>query len=582
MGRGAGTVVKYIVVESASFRIGTWATVASLLLHVTAVTGVLVAPPMRARSDASLTKSSGDAPMYADLTDWQPPTAPPEQQEPVTPDTEPAPVISPQPTPLPPPPSPPKPVPINLGKDNGRPDSPNWIDSTQPGLQGAPEGEQEQPLLRKTAPSGGGNGDNGGNGQPRAPDAAAKPEPTKPSEPVEAAPAPTTPTAPTAPVLPPVIPTPTPAPTSPATPAALAPPVREPEPAVVPEKEPVKVLPPAPAVETPKPTPPVPLPGVDKPAPTEVVQPPAETPKPEDVKPLEAPVEPAPRVEPKVEPTLGPGAGVVPVPVEKPTEVKPAEVKPAEIKPGEIKPAEVTGPVDPVKSPLPEPAEVPAPIAEPAAAPDAAKKAEAAAKPSREPLRITADEISDLAYAVKGGEPEKDAITATPVTPENNPLRAPGTAPAVPAAPAATPVAPAAEAAAKPGKAGAPGTPIEQSEDAAWIADKESDPTSLRRTARYESGRVEAGEGLEILTVNPSFDAATRNFSLPRSPVFEIKFDRNGEVKRLRMLRSSGFPNVNEPIKNAMFKWRARGKALDELPNEPDAGVVLRITIRLR
>lgn len=109
-------------------------------------------------------------------------------------------------------------------------------------------------------------------------------------------------------------------------------------------------------------------------------------------------------------------------------------------------------------------------------------------------------------------------------------------------------------------------------------ADRESDAASPRRTAVYRNGRVNAGEGLEIKTVRPQFSRLALAFASPRAAVVEMFFDRDGIVRRVTILRSTGFPQeIDEPIKNAVFNWRASGRLVRELPNVPDAGVTVRI-----
>ncbi len=115
----------------------------------------------------------------------------------------------------------------------------------------------------------------------------------------------------------------------------------------------------------------------------------------------------------------------------------------------------------------------------------------------------------------------------------------------------------------------------------AWLADREADGSSIKRAAIFRSGRVEAGQGLDIRTVRPIFTAVTRALAFPTPPIVEVKFDRAGRVSRVRVIRSSGYADVDGPIVNAVYQWQARGDELGRIGPEPDAGLVMRITFLL-
>ncbi len=103
----------------------------------------------------------------------------------------------------------------------------------------------------------------------------------------------------------------------------------------------------------------------------------------------------------------------------------------------------------------------------------------------------------------------------------------------------------------------------------------------MKRAATFRNGRVEAGQGLDIRTVRPIFTAVTRALSFPSPPIVEVKFSRAGVVEHVRVIRSSGYDDVDGPIVNAVYQWRASGKVLSTIGNEPDAGLVMRITFLL-
>ncbi|MEO1582962.1 MAG: hypothetical protein AAFR96_00115 [Planctomycetota bacterium] len=102
----------------------------------------------------------------------------------------------------------------------------------------------------------------------------------------------------------------------------------------------------------------------------------------------------------------------------------------------------------------------------------------------------------------------------------------------------------------------------------------------------YRPGRPLAREGLEILTVLPNFDGATTVIelrSVRRELAVAISFAKDGSAREVTFVDGgSGFASVDGPIKNAAFRWRARGTDLDRLPaDDPDAVVVVRIRFDL-
>jgi hypothetical protein len=130
-----------------------------------------------------------------------------------------------------------------------------------------------------------------------------------------------------------------------------------------------------------------------------------------------------------------------------------------------------------------------------------------------------------------------------------------------------------------PGAPGLPGAPDASNKSA---ADRDSDATSRRRVAVFRNGRVDAGQGLDIRTVRPEFTSLTRAVVPGASPTIEITFSRGGRVSNVRVLRSSGFKvEIDDPVVVAAYNWRASGQALRDLPEKPDAGLKIEVTILL-
>ncbi len=113
---------------------------------------------------------------------------------------------------------------------------------------------------------------------------------------------------------------------------------------------------------------------------------------------------------------------------------------------------------------------------------------------------------------------------------------------------------------------------------------KESIATALKKAIKVEPGKPVAAQGLDITTVRPRWSDTTRVLASPRNPVVSITFGKNGLVSNAEFMPGldAGGRNLNEPLLNAIYRWKAKGKALDKLAaNDPDAGVTLIMRIIL-
>ena len=99
-------------------------------------------------------------------------------------------------------------------------------------------------------------------------------------------------------------------------------------------------------------------------------------------------------------------------------------------------------------------------------------------------------------------------------------------------------------------------------------AEKESAPFDLNESLRVVPGRVLVRSGIEIQTVRPRFGVATRVSVIPAHPTVKVRFDRNGQVTKAWIVKSSGYPSVDLPIIASIYRWKAKGKKLTEL-NRP-------------
>jgi periplasmic protein TonB len=115
-------------------------------------------------------------------------------------------------------------------------------------------------------------------------------------------------------------------------------------------------------------------------------------------------------------------------------------------------------------------------------------------------------------------------------------------------------------------------------------SEKESPAASTAETVEIRPGRPAAAEGMDITTRRPVFTTATRALRRPRNPELSITFDRTGRVSEAKIVRSSGAPDVDEPVLNAAYGWTAKGKAIKALASQrdPKAGVTIRVRIILQ
>ncbi|MEQ9207524.1 MAG: hypothetical protein RLN78_09175 [Phycisphaerales bacterium] len=121
------------------------------------------------------------------------------------------------------------------------------------------------------------------------------------------------------------------------------------------------------------------------------------------------------------------------------------------------------------------------------------------------------------------------------------------------------------------------------------LSEKESVATRIKKALEMDPHKANApvvGKGLEIITVRPRYTSAVRLSAIPKNPVVVIWFDAAGKVRKAEFLRdgrieySSGVVGVDEPLLNAIYRWKAKGKQIDELdPADPES--VVEVTIKI-
>ena len=254
---------------------------------------------------------------------------------------------------------------------------------------------------------------------------------------------------------------------------------------------------------------------------------------------------PPPQAQPTQQPEPQPEpATVAEMPVDVPTEPVTSSPVPADV------PA-------PAIADVPEPAAIGGPVVIDQAIPAPPEPAAPALAPSEQPARET--------------QPAKPSPQPTPEPSlKPNPETSPETAPET--EPDAEPVEP------KPAGGGGAESPAEPSE-------KESDAAAIESAIDVVLGRPLAAEGLEIITRRPRFATTTLLTANPKSPVVLITFGRDGTVIQARFaidddkVLDSGNIDVDQPLLDAIYGWRAKGVAIDDLPVDDQAGVTISIRI---
>lgn len=164
--------------------------------------------------------------------------------------------------------------------------------------------------------------------------------------------------------------------------------------------------------------------------------------------------------------------------------------------------------------------------------------------------------------------PVATPIQSAPAEPESQPEPPP------PPTPEAAPPSPASEPT-PPGEAGL--LPGEKSPS-------ESSAAALDAPIDARPGRVLAARGLQITTVRPVFSTSVVALARPRSPTLVIEFGYDGRVRRARYLdgKSTGEPEVDRPLLDAVYRWTAAGDPLKRLSEDPQDTVSITMRIILR
>lgn len=110
-------------------------------------------------------------------------------------------------------------------------------------------------------------------------------------------------------------------------------------------------------------------------------------------------------------------------------------------------------------------------------------------------------------------------------------------------------------------------------------SDRESEAFSLADALRVTPGQPAAGKGIEIRTVRPRWTHFTELFRPGGEVAVRVLFRRDGRVQEVIPLRLTGHPDVDRPLLDAIYNWRASGARLLELPEGGDPPATLQIVL---
>jgi len=118
-------------------------------------------------------------------------------------------------------------------------------------------------------------------------------------------------------------------------------------------------------------------------------------------------------------------------------------------------------------------------------------------------------------------------------------------------------------------------------EGAGQLSDQESDAAAIDSATKVDDwSKPLAAKGVKIRTVRPRFTHYTSLTARPLDPVIRLYFDRTGKVRKVEILRSSGYSDVDRPVVDAAYRWKAEGKPLSDLP-EGEPAATLKVDFRI-
>jgi TonB family protein len=114
-----------------------------------------------------------------------------------------------------------------------------------------------------------------------------------------------------------------------------------------------------------------------------------------------------------------------------------------------------------------------------------------------------------------------------------------------------------------------------------FLSDRDSDAAAIKQAISINPGKPLAAKGLRIQTVRPKWSTYTLATANPNDVVVRIWFDGTGRVTKAKIIQSGGRDDVDRPILDAVYNWRATGEQLSTIRNQPGGTVQLVFRIDL-
>lgn len=114
-----------------------------------------------------------------------------------------------------------------------------------------------------------------------------------------------------------------------------------------------------------------------------------------------------------------------------------------------------------------------------------------------------------------------------------------------------------------------------------FLSDRDSDAAAIKQAISVNPGKPLAAKGLRIQTVRPKWSTYTLATANPNDVVVRIWFDGTGRVTKAKIIQSGGRDDVDRPILDAVYNWRAVGEQLSTIRNQPGGTVQLVFRIDL-
>jgi hypothetical protein len=87
----------------------------------------------------------------------------------------------------------------------------------------------------------------------------------------------------------------------------------------------------------------------------------------------------------------------------------------------------------------------------------------------------------------------------------------------------------------------------------------ESEPVTRLENLSIHPGGVESFGDVTVNTVRPRFHPTALMATAPRNPIVDLMFNEQGKVINVHFKRSSGYANVDTPIRASLYQWTIQG-----------------------